>query len=107
MYAHCAGWYIKYIVIPWYYLYTVLIPVDLFLYCNIVIPQYSLRFGRYFKQYIPGISNFALKWCSESFKTIAVIAMITSMKSVPAQSNTLLDEMRECCQNGYIVGCEF
>ena len=37
------------IVIPRYYLCTVLIPADFFLYQDIVISQYSLRFGRYFK----------------------------------------------------------
>ena len=45
--------------------------------------------------------------CSESFETIVTTAMITSTKSVHVRSNTLLDGMRECCQNGVGVGCKF
>ena len=45
--------------------------------------------------------------CSESFETIAATAMITSTKSVRVRSNTLLHGMRECCQNGNVVGCKF
>ena len=44
-----AGRYTEYIVIPRYYLCTVLIPADFFLYRDIVISRYSLRFDRYFK----------------------------------------------------------
>ena len=45
--------------------------------------------------------------CSESFETIAATAMITSKKSVHVRSNTLLDGMRECCQNGEVGGGKF
>ena len=87
----------------------VLIPVDFFLHRDIVIPRYSPRFDWYFKKYIPEISNFTLKCMvrSESFETITVTAMIRSTKSVHVWSNTLLDGMRECCQNGDVVGCKF
>ena len=44
-----AGRYTEYIVILWYYLCMVLIPADIFLYRDIVISWYSLRFDRYFK----------------------------------------------------------
>ena len=49
MYTPSAGRYTEYIVIPRYYLCTVLIPADFFLYRDIVISRYSLRFDRYFK----------------------------------------------------------
>ena len=49
MHVHSAGRYTEYIVIPRYYLRTVLIPADFFLYRDIVISRYSLRFDRYFK----------------------------------------------------------
>ena len=49
MYVHSAGRYTEYIVIPQYYLCTVLIPADFFLYRDIVISRYSLRFDRYFE----------------------------------------------------------
>ena len=44
-----AGRYTEYIVIPRYYLCTVLITAEFFLYRDIVISRYSLRFDRYFK----------------------------------------------------------
>ena len=44
-----AGRYTEYIVIPRYYLCTVLIPADFFLYRDVVISRHSLRFDRYIK----------------------------------------------------------
>ena len=46
---YSAGWYTEYIVKPRYYLCMVLMPADFFLYRDIVISRYSLRFDWYFK----------------------------------------------------------
>ena len=62
-----------------------------------MIPRYSLRDIKFHPQMV----------CSESFETIVVTAMITSVKNVHVRSNTLLGRMRECCQNGNLVGCKF